>query len=141
MQSYGHRRVTSTSLKGSPMVHLKRSLSCIFSAFEEEQQDHHFNEASPCECGTDENTLREKYPIMTNLWLLKLRRPGREIYKDLDRLTSVDVLTLEKKDLNLHFSWCDDGPSACTLGSSSARRCSHFARKPGSVLRPRCGAP
>ena len=52
----------------------------------------------------DENTLRDKYAIMTNIWLLaQMKQPGRIIYRDFDRSTFMDFLErlLDKKNFNL----------------------------------------
>ena len=53
----------------------------------------------------DEKTLREKYYVMTNMWLLaQMRQPGRSICKDLDRNTFMDFLEtlLDRRNFNLH---------------------------------------
>ena len=53
----------------------------------------------------DEKSLRDKYAIMTNMWLpAQMKQPGRSIHRDFDRCTFVDFLEtlLEKKHFNLH---------------------------------------
>ena len=53
----------------------------------------------------NEKDLRDKYAIMTNMWLLgQMKQPGRSIYRDLDRLTFIDFLEKlhDKKNFNLH---------------------------------------
>ena len=109
-------RLADGTLKAEPLSH-------VVSLFEEEQQDakrpdptRQYNlqldskltittkrrhlSSEP----TDEKGLRLKYSILTNLWLLaQMRQPGRSIYADFDRNTSIDFLeTLLDKD-NFNF--------------------------------------
>ena len=53
----------------------------------------------------NEKELREKYAILTNLWLLgQMKQPGRNIYHDFERTTFLDFLEklLDKQSFNLH---------------------------------------
>ena len=110
-------RLAIGALKAEP-------LSMVVSAFEEEAQER--NKPDPIrQYGisldakltittkkrivssepVDEKTLREKYSIMTNMFLLaQMKQPGRAIYRDFDKCTFMDFLEklLDKKNFNLH---------------------------------------
>ena len=103
------------ALKAEPLV-------MVVSAFDEEQQEK--NKPEPVrQYGlsldskltittkkrtvssepANEKDLRDKYAIMTNMWLLvQMKQPVRSIYRDFDRMTFIDFLEklLDKQNFN-----------------------------------------
>ena len=96
----------------------------------------------------NEKELRDKYAIMTNMWLLgQMKQPGRNIYRDFDRSTFLDFLEklLDKQNFNLHKEvngtlllvpkWTD----CLSYELKSARRLFDCAEKKGLVSKRHSG--
>ena len=152
-------KLVDGTLKAEPLSH-------VVSLFEEEQQDskkpdhaRQYNLQSDSKLTittkrrhlstdpVDETGLRLKYAILTNLRLLaQMRRPGRSIYKDLDRTTFADFLdTLLDKDNFNFYKEVDGRPMSGRIAyhtsSNCARRLFDSARRSLTVFRQPYGLP
>ena len=92
----------------------------------------------------DDKSLRDKYAIMTNMWLLaQMKQPGRSIHRDLNGSTFMDFFErlLDKNNFNLHKEvngtpllvpkWTDCMSYECELRKEAYR----LSREEGSGIK------